>query len=103
MTQTHAPGPWENNGCGLIFGPPLGGDDADESAWDSVLVCYVDSESLDPDTIEANANLIAAAPELLEALDNLAEHIDSKSGDFAMRAHFLKEAFAAIAKARGQA
>jgi hypothetical protein len=52
---------------------------------------------------EANARLIAAAPELLEALENLAEHIDSKSGDFAMRAHFLKEAFAAIAKARGQA
>lgn len=52
---------------------------------------------------ESTARLIAAAPELLEALDNLAEHIDSKSGDFTMRAHFLKEAFAAIAKARGEA
>lgn len=100
MTQTHTPGPWEDNGAGLIYGQVQGDDDEAPFVAD---VCNNGGAGIYSEQEKINARLIAAAPELLEALDNLAEHIDSKSGDFAMRAHFLKEAFAAIAKARGNA
>lgn len=48
-------------------------------------------------TIEATARLIAAAPELLSALENIAEMADN-SGDRAI----LETARAAIAKAKGE-
>ena len=46
------------------------------------------------DELEANARLIAAAPELLEALECLLEMGHAKAGDLAR---------AALAKARGEA
>ena len=48
---------------------------------------------------EANARLIAAAPELLEALETLAEHFEYYMGDNECRP--LENARAAIAKAAG--
>lgn len=62
----HTPGPWEadfeaNTNCIEIFHPYMGGRTA---------ICGVMNEAQDDSTDEdrANANLIAAAPELLEAL-----------------------------------
>ena len=98
MTQTHTQGPWRIDAC-----PDFSQLCELILREDGKKIASVNSIWTGVGEQQANARLIAAAPELLEALDNLAEHIDSKSGDFAMRAHFLKEAFAAIAKARGQA
>jgi hypothetical protein len=63
-TETqHTPGPWEDNGSGLIFGQVSGDDD--ESPFvadvcnDGASGCYSDQE-------QANALLISAAPELLK-------------------------------------
>lgn len=53
------------------------------------------------DTDEANMRLIAAAPDLLEALENLADYIDERAGDNECRP--LENARAAIAKAKGEA
>jgi hypothetical protein len=50
---------------------------------------------------EANARLIAAAPDLLEALKVLADYLDERSGDNECRP--LENARAAIAKATGEA
>lgn len=50
----------------------------------------------------ANAHLIAAAPDMLEALENLIEFVRSGSGDFGMKAHFIKEAEKALDKAEGK-
>ena len=49
---------------------------------------------------EANAHLIAAAPELLEALETI---IDSFQGQQYLRNDYVDKAVAAIAKARGAA
>ena len=51
------------------------------------------------DEVIANAHLIAAAPDLLEALERL---VDSVSGLSAGVASISRDARAAIAKARGQ-
>lgn len=61
---------------------------------------YTDG-ALNDDVALANARLIAAAPELLRALENLANAASATSG-FASPM-FLKDARAAIAKARGAA
>lgn len=70
------------------------------------------ADVLDPDTggpSDANACLIAAAPDLLAALEALnlqmpPSHIrdDGRSG-FAMPVGAIRAAFAAIAKAKGEA
>ena len=71
-TQTkveHTPGPWH-----LIAGPPAFIRVVNENA-DTLARLYRDDV---PDwrTNEANARLIAAAPELLAALKAIVEHID---------------------------
>lgn len=96
----HTPGPWDYgweiqpNGC-----PTVG--------HKGLMVCMVAHSAKDPEQKEtalANANLIAAAPDLLEAL----EYALSMWGDYlppgnsnAMKA--IKQSRAAIAKARGDA
>jgi len=92
------PGPWH------VGVPPwLGGDDGSESIKtadgtvivdrsDDPLGCVDDAER------EANARLIAAAPELYEALRGTLEYLhDHNSGQA-----ILHQANAALAKAAGQ-
>ena len=61
-TAQHTPGPWEDNGNGLIYGQCTGDDDEAPFVAD---VCndpnaYTDQE-------QANGRLIVAAPDLLAA------------------------------------
>lgn len=86
----HTPGPWVKNGINwygsngekvvISNGPAYGSKIHFPSA-------------------EANTRLIAAAPELLEALETLAEHFEYYMGDNECRP--LENARAAIAKATG--
>ena len=84
----HTPGPWSVGGpteyafqlsiepsIGVVFG---GGEE-----------------------VQANARLIAAAPEMLEALDNAADALDSDNPDIQLRAAIV--ARAAITKVKGEA
>ncbi len=67
MQTTHTPGPWTyNQADGLI-----------ESECGSPIAIPQNEKPgkplVDPDTMHANARLIASAPDLLEALKNLCE------------------------------
>ena len=103
-THTHTPGPWsvETKGSRHFI------DGADE-----LTVAYVDRAGVrERQTYEANAHLIAAAPELLAALhlariainaDALADSANNGSSWFKARAVALDKIDAAISKAEGQA
>lgn len=102
MSSKHTPGPWvvtphpethvDVFGVGEIM------DDKQMQYGLSHTICYQNAE--------ANARLIAAAPELLEALIRLeAELVEDKYGDCYEPSPFenLALARAAIAKATGEA
>ena len=97
MTTKHTPGPWI--GAGPSFGDTLPrytteivteSEDEDDG---SVSICRLPFNHHD-DENEANAHLIAAAPDLLAALELLLPYLEDCRMD--------KEAAAAIAKAKGQ-
>jgi hypothetical protein len=82
--KTHTPGPWRTTGLNVRAG--------------DALICYATNHWADDETPEnerqANANLIAAAPELLSALERLAHPMaDDDDLDYAREI---------IAKAKGQ-
>jgi len=82
--KTHTPGPWRTTGLNVRAG--------------DALICYATNHWADDETPEserqANANLIAAAPELLDALERLAHPMaDDEDLDYAREI---------IAKAKGQ-
>jgi hypothetical protein len=93
----HTPGPWH-----LDF------DEAIESTYVSIsaakhkslaeVVWRFATEEQSPN-LEANAHLIAAAPELLEALERLVANLNE--GDFISNTR-IDEARAALAKAKGE-
>lgn len=91
MSNGHTPGPWSFRGCD-------GGWAIDFNEDQEQVVDYVYEE--------ADARLIAAAPELLEALEDLANDyaerfdMDSQSTNPGMKV-VVENARAAIAKARG--
>jgi len=88
MTHTHTPGPWHQLGCEIYAGKiPITGIIG--ITWDGMM------------ENQANIDLIAAAPELLEALEMLMpqEPQEADSYDRAM----WEDARTAIAKARGDA
>lgn len=89
--MTHTQGPWSYIGNGDVVAKSekyCGG----EKDIASVFLTVNDED-------EANARLIAAAPELLEALKVLADYVDECTGDNECRP--LENARAAIAKATG--
>jgi len=61
---SHTPGPWTAHGCTLYAGP-----NRIAQTWDA------EYDGLPTPEMEANAQLIAAAPELLEALKWALEQI----------------------------
>jgi hypothetical protein len=90
--SNHTPGPWkaatafsENEPNGYhVISPPK---------WGSPDIAIADSD--------ANARLIAAAPELLAACQFLADAAETEPGMSIYRAH-IEQARAAIAKAEGK-
>jgi hypothetical protein len=66
---THTPGPWAANDDGLVLG------NLDNYEGEAPLVCTcgsADDFNMEPDLHLANARLIAAAPDLLDALETIA-------------------------------
>ena len=97
-TATHTPGPWEaRKGAGWYVARPRYGGATLAVGMEAVTLVTSPSETQwnDDAESEANARLIAAAPDLLEALENLIEWEWKISG-------LIKNARAAIAKARGE-
>ncbi len=116
MEQKHTPGPW-------IYGPEVGPDCTRIDAENGLVIAAVRSREITSweqsrpiyswsDEGAANARLIAAAPDLLAALERLsfaAECRDNTMGDAcrlievkAELASANQQARAAIAKATGQ-
>lgn len=89
----HTPGPWMACNAGTLWDYFVWSDAADKS------VCNIDYSEQSAAEVEANARLIAAAPELLAALQALAEVALYRDGDCTAQ---LTTARAAIAKATGQ-
>lgn len=95
----HTPGPWTQ----------LKWDRSPESQPDIEIssdhhpywLAGVGSPSSDPETVEANARLIAAAPELFETLLRVVKKIDDASGQPSFTANESAEINALIAKAQG--
>ena len=91
MTVKHTPGPWK------IGTPPPNGEQTIGTQSGLMVAVAVTAVNFKQQTI-ANARLIAAAPDLLDALQSIIEDIDS---DFGTDYDYNK-ARAAIAKATGK-
>lgn len=97
MTTTHTPGPWEIDGeyvqqvgqTGLAICDVMNMDVGGDKGWHSGPVT------------QANKHLIAAAPDLLEALEKLNAAYDRLKPPGYPKTDGQKLADAAIAKARG--
>lgn len=94
----HTPGPWDYswhiqpNGC-----PTVG--------HKGLMVCMVAHSAKEPDQKEtalANANLIAAAPDLLDTLLMLRDTLPHVGLESATRVEMLRRIDAAIARAKGE-
>lgn len=113
MSGQHTPGPWEHLGTDrvgpdygvAIVGSNLGGLVGYALPWPT----EIDSGNFE--RVEANARLIAAAPDLLEALEWALAEIEGRTRytpndiyeAMEQRENALEAAQAAIAKARGDA
>ena len=78
----HTPGPWEHDGTGLIYSMYV-----EEEGGTATFICDVTEDSTHaalcgptPEE-EANARLIAAAPELLEALQSVTHLLEGDAQD----------------------
>jgi|694.fasta_scaffold03825_22 hypothetical protein len=108
MNKQHTPGPWE---IGRVSAPNTGATPIRWKGENIAWACGKDSaHRLDEATARANAQLVAAAPELLDALQELVDQLegvgiaieeeDSGQWHGAEGLSFAK-ARAAIAKAEG--
>lgn len=102
----HTPGPWE------VF--PFKGDGkriaifGNQKWYPGKAFCWVDHDDVDHEEMEANARLIAAAPEMLEACNAIRDDLQSGSygpineplSKISVRAYLLL--YAAITKATGE-
>jgi hypothetical protein len=96
----HTPGPWyvgtefNDQGRHIYAEQKVRHEDGDE--WHPLIACTDDDERLV--NWQANAVLIAAAPDLLEVLQYFMPFIDSEQDD-ERQAPWVEKAHAAIAKA----
>lgn len=99
-SASHTPGPWIYDDDGMIYAEveSLG-------KFFSVKVCDPHADKLDIDEREANARLIAAAPELLAALrvarEYMDAHEDASGYESDKRTRDLAAIDAAISRAEG--
>jgi hypothetical protein len=113
MTTKHTPGPWVWAGncpeySGDIAHILAGTDDNATVIAETVLLAHPnEDDGLDFATSEANGRLLAAAPELLEALefflradDVISRNVGRKSDQAMMRIAAIDQAKRAIAKAK---
>lgn len=103
MSTKHTPGPWHADAAGQITAQ------ADASLplldYQVALTVAPVAGTKGREIREANARLIAAAPELLEALQSIAEYWNRDQNETAMADacwHAIKTAMAAITKATGE-
>lgn len=94
QTDTHTPGPWAIEE----------GDRETHIVGGEAILAYCPDWPCAPQEQEANARLIAAAPDLLEALEKIVAVADSTPFNpvgFVI-GHIVNDARAAITKARGK-
>lgn len=101
-TQKHTPGPWKIETAPNRFGKDFTGVstvcDFGHDQWANLALCANNGMNGD-----ANARLIAAAPDLLEALKYAERMLDSyKTTHVGVHHAALEKARAAIAKAEGR-
>lgn len=89
--QHYTPGPWHTQGCTIYSGK-----NRVAQTWDTC-------DDFPTPTMEADAGLIAAAPELLAALDGILQWWMESDGGDDMPAALFDRARAAITKANGGA
>ena len=89
MKTQHTPGPWKTNGDPVVF-----------SNDSSQFIAFTDTRGISSDAAKANARLIAAAPDLLEALKHAVEIAEYKTPGYW---YDLLKYRAIIAKATGAA
>lgn len=97
MTTKHTLGPW------MISRdyPKQIGIHGTANQYGSGLVTLVPRDDCDVDEAEANARLIAAAPDLLQILETIVEDVGYGGGGAKLCEQFLNRAKSAIARARG--
>lgn len=99
MTTKHAPGPWRWGDHFLgLYSSASGKEEGDVLTWrpyENMWLTFCESR-------EANARLIAAAPELLEALRIVRDTLPHINGNASSVNSLLKLTGAAIAKATGE-
>jgi len=98
MTQaTHTPGPWSFRTTGWSTNPFA----IHSPRRPGAVACVPSRTSVPLDEQDANARLIAAAPELLAALDELLGDVELLNEPYRNEA-ICERARAAIAKAKGK-
>ena len=99
MKLKHTPGPWIsiiNNYCSADLKGCF-------VLADGVKIAEVSARNINSQTIcEANAHLIAAAPELYECLEGIVSSLQCGAPDALIIREEIKLARAALAKARGE-
>lgn len=91
----HAPGPWSINETHCVI------YDRDEKYVGQAFKIWLNNKERDEERALANARLIAAAPELLEALKVCSAELFAQCADHPRAMLLVEEARAAIAKAEG--
>ena len=95
--MTHTPGPWKRGKADFADRIVTDSDDQQQTIAE---VWYFGHSCA---TLDANACLLAAAPELLEALEEAAELLDdAASGEYKPDSFSSEAARAVIATARGK-
>lgn len=98
----HTQGPWFSEGATVYAlvsdGFKRGVEQFRNSFW-----CLVQGVGRSDEELEANARLIAAAPELLEALEGIIGAYEKLDGHVVCRGSWHSHAVAAISKAKGEA
>ena len=98
----HTPGPWFTFANGACVGGPVG-ILGNPSGADTAGVAHCGMALRTGDELQANARLIAAAPELLDALQDALSIFHPEPGEEHLAPKWSARASAAIAKATGSA
>lgn len=98
---SHTKGPWKYSHHKVLEMPVIEAHRNDSTPFNSYYVAYVETTE-PPEQAEANARLIAAAPELLEALEMFLVQYHIIGDDHRELRPEIKAALAAIATAKGE-